>query len=888
MKHVLFVITAMLAFGCLNAQYTVNGNASRNDCHCYTLTPNAFNQSGSVWNNFKIDLAQSFDFNFDIYLGCDDAGADGIVFVLQPISTSVGTSGGGLGYQGVTPSVGVTVDTWQNTADNDPLYDHIAIQLNGNINHSNAAVNIAGPVTVSGGNDNIEDCQWHTLRVKWDAATKELSASIDGNLRVNVIKDFVADVFAGNPQVFWGFTGSTGGARNLQQFCTALSPKFTFTQGQKRCINEPVTFFDSTVSFTTVQKRYWDFGDATAIDSVSLNPVHTYTAAGDYTVTQTVIGADGCVEINTQPLRIGSIPVANFSITNGCTSTALLFSDSSTTVLGTIDRWNWDLGIAGTSVQQNPTANYSNAGPQTIKLSVKTAEGCESSVTSKLLNVYPSPVADFDIAGTLCKKSEVQFTSRSTVTPGSIASTIYTFGNGLQSTLPNPFTKYDTAKSYTIALTAITDKGCTQTSTKSINILQIPVAVFKFSISGCSPATISYIDSSYTTDATTINSWWWNLGNNTTSILQNPTGTYAAGGNISAALLVKNINGCYSDTTTTVITLPAKPTAKFGYTTPLCEGGSARFFDSSVITSGTIQGWNWLVDNAPASTVQNPLLSLSPGNHTVQLIVTNEIACSSNPVVQAVVVNPRPLIDAQFTDACKDAVVNLKGIDLLGTVQSWQWNVGSNVVSNVKDTQYVFSTTGSYPIVLTAVAINGCINKDSSNIIIYSTNAAAGSDTVIAAANQPIQLNATGGISYEWKPADGLTNPAVANPVATNAEDRLYSVKAYTPVGCETYDTVLIRVFDGPQIYVPTAFAPASTAGNSILKPWAVGISRFKYFTVYNRYGQALFTTSDPLRGWDGNYKGKPQDTGVYVWIAAGTSFRGNEIARRGTVVLIR
>ena len=80
------------------AQYTVNGNATKDNCNCYTLTNTAAFQSGSVWNNNKIDLTQSFNFTFDVFLGCSDAGADGIAFVLQPISTSVGTSGSGMGF----------------------------------------------------------------------------------------------------------------------------------------------------------------------------------------------------------------------------------------------------------------------------------------------------------------------------------------------------------------------------------------------------------------------------------------------------------------------------------------------------------------------------------------------------------------------------------------------------------------------------------------------------------------------------------------------------------------------------------------------------------------------------------------------------------------------
>ncbi|HEX2627901.1 MAG TPA: hypothetical protein VHM26_02790, partial [Chitinophagaceae bacterium] len=71
--------------------YILNGSATQNSCNCYTLTPAVNTQSGSVWNANKINLNNPFDFIFNVYLGCQDGnGADGIVFILQPISTSVG------------------------------------------------------------------------------------------------------------------------------------------------------------------------------------------------------------------------------------------------------------------------------------------------------------------------------------------------------------------------------------------------------------------------------------------------------------------------------------------------------------------------------------------------------------------------------------------------------------------------------------------------------------------------------------------------------------------------------------------------------------------------------------------------------------------------------
>ena len=179
MKKNLSVVVLLFFGQSLVAQYTVNGNAARISCNEYRLTDAVNTQTGSVWNNIKINLTQSFDFNFDVKLGSNDSpGADGIAFVLQPISTSVGTTGSGLGYEGISPAVGVTIDTYQNSSpDNDPIYDHIAYQLNGNLNHSNIN-NIAGPVTAINGNDNIEDGNWHSLHIIWNAVTKTLTTYV--------------------------------------------------------------------------------------------------------------------------------------------------------------------------------------------------------------------------------------------------------------------------------------------------------------------------------------------------------------------------------------------------------------------------------------------------------------------------------------------------------------------------------------------------------------------------------------------------------------------------------------------------------------------------------------------------------------------------------------
>ncbi|HEU5363981.1 MAG TPA: hypothetical protein VFU62_00530, partial [Hanamia sp.] len=91
------------------AQYILNGNALQESCNCYQLTTDQMWQGGSVWQSTKIDLNNPFDFKFNVFLGYLDAeGADGIVFMLQQESANLGSQGGGMGFEGVSPSVGIS------------------------------------------------------------------------------------------------------------------------------------------------------------------------------------------------------------------------------------------------------------------------------------------------------------------------------------------------------------------------------------------------------------------------------------------------------------------------------------------------------------------------------------------------------------------------------------------------------------------------------------------------------------------------------------------------------------------------------------------------------------------------------------------------------------
>jgi gliding motility-associated-like protein len=897
-KRYLILIFLVCFYSSLFAQYTINGDARRDACNSYTLTDAVNTQHGSVWNNNQINLTQSFDFNFDVYLGSNDGGADGIAFVLQPISTSVGSSGGGLGYQGIFPAVGVTIDTWQNTDNNDPVYDHIAIQLNGDLNHASAN-NIAGPVTALSGNNNIEDAAWHSMHVMWDAPTKTLSVYIDGILRVSVVKDFVTDVFTGNPMVFWGFTGSTGGANNHQQFRTALNPSFTFSPTQKKCVNEPVTFNNTTISFTTIAKFYWDFGDGSPIDSVNLNPVHTYLTAGNFTVIQTVIGADGCSAVNTQPTLIGSKPIADFTYNGNCiyypSNFPLLFNDASYTQFGTIKYYYWDMGNGQTSVGSGVQPTYSTPGDKLIKHVVTSLEGCESDTLYKIAHMYGQPLVNFTFTDSVCLAQPTSFFGNIAPAAGDTATIrwLWNFeGNAQDINVLNPLHAFTTSGNQGVLLIAnpayVFGAGaCFGIAQKVVFVVNKPIAYFKYN-SICQATSTTFTDSSYTSDGVAVNQWWWSLGSNGISTQTNPTVVYPVAGNDTVQLVVHNSKGCASDTLKQIIGINSKPVANFGYSTPVCNGLPVQFSDSSKLTGGTITKWSWVYSGVEFSSSQNSSRSFTPGSQTVKLVTTSSAGCASDTAFKTFIVNPSPDVSINFKNACKNAMVDFKAVDNSGTVTQWKWIFGDGATSNNQNAQHAYSANGTYKVKLYATAANGCFSDSlTGDITIFSTNVFAGKDT-IAAAGQPVQLNATGGLSYSWTPSSLLNDPNIANPVAILNSTQIFTVKAFTPEGCESYDDVTVNIYKGPDIYLPNAFTPNGDAINDLFKGIPVGIKQFNYLKILNRWGQLIFSTADYNKGWDGTWHGQNQPAGAYIVLCNGIDFKGNIIDKRQTVLLIR
>lgn len=174
------------------------------------LTDNLLWEGGAMWYKEDIDLNNPFTMELEVYFGCSDGGADGIVFMLHP-KLSTGFRGEGMGFGGLYPSFGVEMDTYQNFHLDDPHFDHVALMAHGTLRHQ---YGLTDPVPLDPDKGNVENCDYHMVKVLWNPKTQYFTFLFDKKERIRQKIDLVGGVFEGNPNVYWGFGSATGRKRN--------------------------------------------------------------------------------------------------------------------------------------------------------------------------------------------------------------------------------------------------------------------------------------------------------------------------------------------------------------------------------------------------------------------------------------------------------------------------------------------------------------------------------------------------------------------------------------------------------------------------------------------------------------------------------------------------
>jgi len=442
------------------------GDADSLSCNCYRLTEAGQQyQGGFVWSSDRIDLNTPFDYTFDVYLGEDvpgqSSGADGIAFVLQPVGTNAGSFGGSMGYGGIVPSLAMSIDTYDNgNFDSDISQDHVAIMSNGATNHASAD-NLAGPVGALVSGFNIEDGQWHLMRVSWNPTTQMINFYMDGSLRTTYTGDIIADIFNGDPLVYWGFTGSTGGLTNLQQFCFSIIPGLSANVFSV-CEGGMIDFSDNSYSaLGDVVGWDWDFGDGQSSTDEAPGQVE-FTTAGSYWVTQTITDIQGCEASDSIEIVVNPNPVADFTSTEVCEGEETDFQSSST---GSISEFNWDFGDASTGSGSNVSNTYSASGNYDVELAVESTDGCVDTVTNTV-TVFANPTAT-------ATSSIVGFEGTFTTELQNGENAEWLIEGNSNAGSPINYTFPDSGW-YEITLTVINQNGCFDVFTDSVYIEGVP------------------------------------------------------------------------------------------------------------------------------------------------------------------------------------------------------------------------------------------------------------------------------------------------------------------------------------------------------------------------------------------------------------------------------
>ena len=578
-----------------------------------------------------------------------------------------------------------------------------------------------------------------------------------------------------------------------------------------------------------------------------------------------------------------------------CDSLTLSFQNES--MASNINKYVWNFGdtasASNTSNSPVVTHSYTKAGDYTLSLYVAdTVNGCNNSTTAQV-KVYPGFVPKFGVQGS-CYQSPFYFAdSTKTNSIDSINSWNWNFGdpnssNNSASTDTSSHL-YNTPGTVQAILQVASYRGCSGSATEQVIVKDKPYIYLPFTdtlicsidtlplIAKTSGTSFKWSPTTNMIDSTSLNPIVHDLNDTTiytfTAFENGCVGTVYDTVNVLHYITVgfnpDTMHVCFTDS----ITL-----------SPISQALSYRWTESD--------GLNTLSTDSVRNPKASPLSKV-----TTYHVFANLGHCPSDSVV-TVYASPIPKVTIK---AAPDTICYGDSTQLKAT-KSGAYVVWSPLIGLSNDSiltpKASPSATTTYTITVTDTPY--CPKAAYDNVTLnvvpkFSLN--AGDDTSIVL-GEPLPLSADSSfkfpVSYNWFPTTYLNYSDSANPLLTaftepNSDSIKYRVSATTSQGCVGTGYVTIKFYTTkPDIFVPSAFTPNTNDKNSILIPVPVGISRFEYFKVFNRFGQLIFSTNRVGTGWDGKINGSPADIGAYVYVAKGLDYLGNAITRKGTVVLIK
>ncbi len=257
---------------------------------------------------------------------------------------------------------------------------------------------------------------------------------------------------------------------------------------------------------------------------------------------------------------------------------------------------------------------------------------------------------------------------------------------------------------------------------------------------------------------------------------------------------------------------------------------------------------------------------------------------------KSITIKPVPVATAGPVSVCSGSPFNIP-VSSCVTGSTFQWS-GSNGTSGTGNINDNVLNTGT-----SAITINYSVIPTASGCIGQPISVSAEIDTlpvINGGLNDTIepgistQLIATGGLTYLWSPTSGLSCADCADPLATPVITTTYYVTGTNESGCSSGDTVEISVTQGSEVlYIPNSFSPNDNKLNDLFYAYGTSIRIFD-LQIYDRWGELIFRTNDIKLGWDGKYKGKMVEGGVYVYTVSCEWLSGVEAYRNGIVTVWR
>lgn len=323
-----------------------------------------------------------------------------------------------------------------------------------------------------------------------------------------------------------------------------------------------------------------------------------------------------------------------------------------------------------------------------------------------------------------------------------------------------------------------------------------------------------------------------------------------------------------------------------------CASQAFHFQNTSLLQQNTSFLWEF-GDGTTSNDFEPNHVFAAQGNYSVKLKISDPTACNiADSIVKVITVQGYVSQNYGGDTICEGESVQMN-FTPSKTYASYLWIPG----------KYLNDSTILHPISTPPVSINYALVGDDGvckdtmhyNIVVIPSlgflKASADKDSIVK--GQSTTLHVTPNTwNVTWSPGATLNDINSVNPIATPSQSTMYIVTlASSNVSCAASDSVYIFVYDvqcnDKDIYVPNVFTPNADGKNDLLYVRGNNIHEL-YFTIYDRWGEKVFETTDQNIGWDGVYKGMSSDPAVFMYYLKVKCAGEKEFFIKGNITVIR